>query len=187
MVICLDQPYRAMNPGRRPKCAAPQVERSKGCLDTQVSSLGGPGSFTNAPMLSRIFPAFQQHCCPCWKQQAGTSLSQVQLFPTGLTPPFCHIQSVTCQPHPLALAKLHVLASLGQEHRNSKLKPARPSLFSGSRGVQLPVITMTTWCKAARDHCDVMVHGCLTRGQTGALEFGTPRPSCSDMGRRRDR
>jgi hypothetical protein len=56
---------------------------------------------------------------------------------------------------PFALAKLHVLATLGQEHR--KLKPASPSLFSGFPGVKLPVITVTMWCKAARDHRDVML------------------------------
>jgi hypothetical protein len=41
---------------------------------SQVPSLGGPGSFTNAPMLSRIHPVSQQHSSPCldFKNQSSS-------------------------------------------------------------------------------------------------------------------
>ena len=49
---------------------------------SQVPSLGGPGSFTNAPMLSRIHPVSQQHSSPCldFKNQSP-SISSLELAP----------------------------------------------------------------------------------------------------------
>ena len=52
LVICPDQPYRVTSPDRRPESVVPLTGMVKGCFDTQVPSLGGPGSFTNAPMPS---------------------------------------------------------------------------------------------------------------------------------------
>lgn len=131
LVICPDQPYRVTIPDRRPESAAPLNGMVKGCFDTQVPSLGGPGSFTNAPMPSWIFPAFQQHRSPCWKPRVGSFASPGLARSHWIcTTSLSTIRQNTCHPHTVALAKLHVMAF--QVSNTGAKRPAGPSLISGS-------------------------------------------------------